>query len=58
VYDLLELKRKVMGGLWFAWGIRWRIGRWGCMMRQMAMGIMRFDKYDELRDIGCLVPMS
>jgi hypothetical protein len=27
-----------MGGLWFTWGIRWRIGWWWCMMKRMGDG--------------------
>jgi len=38
VYDLLESKGQVAGGLWFAWGIRWRTGKWWHMMRQMGDG--------------------
>jgi hypothetical protein len=27
-----------MGGLWFAWGMRWRIGQWCHMMMRMGDG--------------------
>jgi hypothetical protein len=47
-----------VGGLWFAWGMKWRIGQWWCMMKQMGDGNLRsLMKHDELGDMGHLVPM-
>jgi hypothetical protein len=30
--------RQLVGGLWFAWGMRWKIGQWWHMIRQMGDG--------------------
>jgi len=33
-----------MGSLWLAWGMRWRIGWWCRMMRQMGDGNYEIDE--------------
>jgi hypothetical protein len=38
VSGLLKWEGQLMGGLWFAWEMGWKIGLWWHMVRQMGNG--------------------
>jgi len=36
VHGLLKWEGELMGGFLFAWGMKWRMGLWWCILKQMA----------------------
>ncbi len=35
---LLKLEGELVGGAWFTWEIRWKLGQWWHMIKQMGDG--------------------
>jgi hypothetical protein len=44
VRGLLEWEGELVCGSRFVWEMRWKIGLWWCMMKQMGDGTTRFDE--------------
>jgi len=44
ICNLLEWEGELVGGLWFAWEMGWRVGLWWHMIKQMGDGIMKFNE--------------